>query len=298
LYPRSAADHRIGDTGDVNVPAPELPSATEWFRLGISDLSGLLGGKQSRVLSAVYDRQRMAVKLTDSRLADAGVLKTRMNAVETLADELPDVVAPMRIGGELLQPIGEWVMTATPLITGDRPDASDSDDVQLMGSTLARLHQALARLAYYDIPNVAALASDRLGSDRPEWQLLHGDFSDANLIATAAGLRIFDFDDCGYGPVEYDLANSLYMVLFGSDVNGHAARYDTFRPAFLDGYSLGSGQLVDSEAVDEMITKRIQALGRWLNDLSNAPIGIRTASPEWHETLRSFVARHGQAGHE
>jgi hypothetical protein len=45
--------------------------------------------------------------------------------------------------------------------------------------------------------------------------------------------------------------------------------------------------------IDEMIEIRIEALGRWLDDPSSAPIGIRTSSPEWLETLTSFVRRRG-----
>ena len=41
-----------------------------------------------------------------------------------------------------------------------------------------------------------------------------------------------------------------------------------------------------------MIALRIDALGRWLDDLSTAPIGIRTSSPEWLETLTTFVKSH------
>jgi len=33
----------------------------------------------------------------------------------------------------------------------------------------------------------------------------------------------------------------------------------------------------------------VSALGHWLDNLTTAPIGIRTASAEWHEVLRTFV---------
>jgi len=225
-------------------------------------------------------------------LTDVAILSARMQAVETLGGELPAVVTPIRVAGDLIRPIGEWLMTATPFVAGDRLYISTPHAGRLMGQTLARLHEALAAMPVFEIPPVAALESDLPSTDQPSsersgWQLLHGDFSDKNLIASPTGLRIFDFDDCGYGPIAYDLANSLYMVLFDSEVNDSRSRYETFRASFLDGY--GAVATVDVAAVDEMITIRIAALGRWLEDLPNAPIGIQTSSPEWLETLRSFV---------
>lgn len=83
-----------------------------------------------------------------------------------------------------------------------------------------------------------------------ETQLLHGDFSDQNLISTADGLRVFDFDGCGYGPIEYDVANSLYMVLFDADVNGGADEYEAFRPSFLVGYAAVSGRHIEHDVID------------------------------------------------
>ncbi len=274
----------------VTVQPPELPSANEWERLGLSDPLELHAGKQSRCFAAVLGGRNVVVKLTDRRLADTAILSARMQAVETLGGELPAVVVPIRVAGDLVRPIGEWLLTATPFIGGDRLDTSTPHAGRLMGETLARLHEALAAMPVFEIPPVAAVESDLPRSEQPGWQLLHGDFSDQNLIASPTGLHIFDFDDCGYGPIEYDLANSLYMVLFDSEVNDSPSRYETFRPSFLDGY--GAVATVDVAAVDEMIRLRIGALGGWLDDLPNAPIGIQTSSPEWLETLRSFVTSH------
>jgi len=94
------------------------------------------------------------------------------------------------------------------------------------------------------------------------------------------------------GPTEFDVANSLYMELFDAEINDDAPRYTTFRSSFLSGYADGRGKQLDLAAVDELITVRISALARWLDDLSNAPIGIRTSSAEWQDTLRSFVRSH------
>jgi Ser/Thr protein kinase RdoA (MazF antagonist) len=273
----------------MTVQSPDLPSPGEWLHWGVSEPVEVHGGKQSRVVAAIVDGQKVAVKLTDKQLADEAALDARMRAVEALSVRLSNVVPPIRIDGEFIQPIGGWLMTTTPWIDGDRLDVATSDDARTMGRTLALLHQALASLPACEIPPVAALASVQPDAVGSPWQLLHGDFSDQNLIATPALLRVFDFDDCGYGPIEYDLANSLYMVFFETEVNAVQVQYEQFRTAFLAGYVEGARHNVDETIVSEMITLRINALGRWLEDLESAPIGIRTLSAEWQEKLRLFV---------
>lgn len=277
----------------MSLDAPVLPTTSEWRRFGIVDLVELQAGKQSRVFAARHGDGHVAIKLTDRRLADPAVLEVRMAAVESLSRNVPEVVRPSRIDGGLVRVIGAWLMTATPLVSGDVIDLAMPDTAELMGGALARLHAALAHEPHHDLPPVAALDTVAAGGDRAGWQLLHGDFSDQNMISTSAGLRIFDFDDCGYGPIEYDIANSLYMVLFDSEVHARQHRYDTFRPQFLAGYAAESGRQLGDERIDEMIALRIRTLSRWLDDLVNAPIGIRTSTVEWQDTLRAFVRAHG-----
>ena len=215
-----------------------------------------------------------------------------MVAAESIAVEVAEVVSPQRLDGELMQEVGGWLITATPLVTGEQLDPSRPETGVLMGRALARLHLAMACAEWQGIAPVAALSTARADADRSAWQLLHGDFSAQNMFLTPLGVRIFDFDDCGYGPTEFDVANSLYMVLFDAEIHDDAPRYTTFRSSFLSGYANGFGKHLDIEAVEELIAVRISALGRWLEDLSSAPIGIRTSSPEWQDTLRSFVRSH------
>lgn len=234
----------------------------------------------------------MAIKLTDRRFVDAALLEARMAAAESIAVELAEVVGPLRLDGELVQQIGGWLMAATPLVTGEQLDTSRAETAVLMGRTLARLHLAMAQGEWRGIPAVAALGTAPTDVDRSAWQLLHGDFSVENMLSTPHGVRIFDFDDCGYGPTEFDVANSLYMVLFDAEIHDDAPRYTTLRSSFLSGYTNGIGDQLDLAAIEELMAVRISALGRWLEDLSSAPIGIRTSSPEWQATLRSFVRAH------
>lgn len=271
---------------------PELPGPDEWRRWRIGVVRELHEGKQSRVFEARRDDTGLAVKLTDARMADLAVLEMRSEAVELLAGGHRDVVAPLRIDGSLVQPVGDWLMTATPFVEGHRISAADPADAEFLGAALARLHAALGGLPPFDLPPIAALGRTGRTHERSGRQLLHGDFSTKNVIATAGGLRVFDFDDCGYGPVEYDVANSLYMELFDATVTNRPERYETFRLAFVAGYRRSASGGVTDDDVDELIDVRVDALAGWLDDLSSAPTGIRTSSPEWLRTLAEFVRTH------
>ena len=123
--------------------------------------------------------------------------------------------------------------------------------------------------------------------DAGEVQLLHGDFNAGNLRHAGTTVRVFDFEDCGYGPPPFEIANTLYMVLFSATVEREVDMYPPFEDAFLSGYA--DREDVDRSAVDRFIDARVRALGSWLDDLPGAPVGIRNSSPEWHATLRAFV---------
>jgi Ser/Thr protein kinase RdoA (MazF antagonist) len=194
------------------------------------------------------------------------------------------------------------LVTATSLIDGDRVEESNAAHSELVGESLAGLHRSMREIPAVDIPRVAALRSDagHWGRSAESDQLLHGDFNTSNLILTAAGIRIFDFDDCGYGPIEFDVANAIYMVGFDLWVNeGSMATLPAFRSAFVAGYSRSSDRTLEDAIVDALIDARVMALRRWAANPSTAPMGIRNASAEWIETLERFAqewfSEHGGA---
>lgn len=272
--------------------SPRVPGPEEWIELGFDYVTELGGGRQSRVFEANDGDRRLAVKLTDAEFVDRHRLERRVWLTAELARIDYSVAEPVPINGRLVYPWGGWVATATPLIIGTNPDVSIVAHRELMGSTLARLHSSMARIQGIDLPRVAALrASDRetpppTDSD----QLLHGDFNSDNLLLTDHGVRVFDFDDCGYGPVEYDVANALYMVLFDSWVtDGSRDEYELFRPHFLDGYSQESKRDLDESVVDDLMDTRVDAVGFWLENPLAAPSGIRDSDDEWTEMLTRFV---------
>jgi Ser/Thr protein kinase RdoA (MazF antagonist) len=275
------------------VGLPALPAESELAALGFANPIELGGGHQSRVLAVDSDAGRFAVKLSHSDHVNRGVLDRRMQTVEALARVNASVVAPTRVCGQLVYRTGDWLVTAVPLVAGRHPDPSNVADSTAMGATLAELHASLRGLSNRDLPRVAPLqttgdtgAFASLGPD----QLLHGDFNSTNILLTGAGPRILDFDACGYGPFEFDVANTLYMVLFDSLTGGAVGLvYEDFRSAFLEGYSSKAGHRPQDSTLDSLIDTRVRALERWVANPAKAPVGVRMSGDAWLEVLRRFV---------
>lgn len=258
----------------------------------------LAGGHQSRVFetTADPDGRRMIVKVVDASLVDRGVHAARVETVAALARTGPHVCRPLPVNGQLVAEIDlggdrRGLVTGTEHAGGRPVLAGRRDDARRMGETLATLHRSLRNLGPRDLPLVAPLrvVPDDLSGPH---QLLHGDFSAGNVRERDGLLRVFDFDDCGYGPASFDVANALYMVLFDDMTGDASAPYRPFEESFLSGYAAVAGDAPDDDELAHLIDLRVAALDAWLDDLVTAPIGIRTASPEWHGTLRSFVDEH------
>ena len=148
-----------GDTGGMGESGPSLPPAGEWQRLGVQVESELHAGMQSRVFAATVGGQRVALKLTDARLADAALVAERLRMTGALAALTPVVAAPVPLGGALLQQVGAWLASATPFVDGRGIDLTSAGDARLMGETLAGLHDALGRLPAFAIPPVMRSSS-------------------------------------------------------------------------------------------------------------------------------------------
>jgi len=276
-------------------PLP-LPGAGAWQSIGVVRGCELPGGHQSRVFAAEHNGDAVVVKLTDGRLAHEAFHR-RLEMTAELAEVDNSVVGPVALDSGIVARLDGWLAVVYGFASGRAPNIGDEDDVRRMASTLASLHRSLARLGSVDLPAVATLAGAALPVDRDGFsrrQLLHGDFSDANLLFSDRRVWIFDFDDCGYGPVEFEVGNTLYMVLFDAAMSSEMERYERFRQWFVDEYRSASGRIVLDELLDKSIKLRVEALERWVDRPETAPIGIRTATPAWRQSLRDFVR--SQAG--
>jgi Ser/Thr protein kinase RdoA (MazF antagonist) len=279
--------------GEVEPLDPHaLPRAIMWERLGLVPIRQVSGGHQSRVFIAQTTRGRVVVKLTDERFVDLPRFERGLEMLVDLARQDDHAVGPQLHNGEYLNRLDGWLAVVYPFVTGVMPNVERDGDVVTMGRTLARLHRSMSRLPTFELPAVAGFEFAQVAmpeSPPVQIQLIHGDFAAANLRLQAGRVRVFDFDDCGSGSLEFEVANTLYMVLFDSTINGNPATYERFRRQFVDSYRTESGKPVDDGILDSMIDLRRDALRYWLTNLDDAPIGIKTSSPEWRMTLRSFV---------
>lgn len=268
-----------------------LPSLADWDSLGFREPMELHGGKQSRVFTVRAGDRRLVAKLTDARFADIELMRLRADVIATLSEASPTVVAPAAVRDGLVAPLHGWFVTATELVEGRVLDTAVPADAALMGTTLAGVHGVFRAAPPEALPRVdtlEAMGGHRLGG-LPE-QLLHGDFNSTNMLVTDEGVRVFDLDGCGYGPIEFEVGDALYMVAFDSYVShGSADLYTRFREAFLGGYEQSGADRPEESTINEMINLRVDALDRWVGDLDSAPVGIRTSTPEWLMVLATFV---------
>jgi len=265
-----------------------VPSAEMWSSIGVTCGLELHGGHQSKVFAAEHDGDAVVVKLTDGRLVDHA-FERRLEVAAAAAAIGDFVVGPISTGEGPCQRLGDWLVVVYPMVSGTPPDIRVEHDVRRLASTLAELHRVLDQIGPVDVPIVAALAGSTESTGFGRQQLLHGDYSAANVMFSGRVARVFDFDDCGYGPVEFEAGNTLYMMLFDAAMASTMRDYERFRDWFVAEYRSTSGLEVPDELLDTSIGLRVEALRRWVERPETAPIGIRTATPAWRESLRAFV---------
>jgi Ser/Thr protein kinase RdoA (MazF antagonist) len=268
--------------------------------LAAADVEELGDGQQARVFRVVRRVGDVVVaKVIDAMLVDRDELETRVSVIAALSDLDGRVCRPLAnddgLVAELTGDDGRHhYVVCFEFADGTAPDPAIPADASLMGRELARLHTSMSRLRLTPLPLVAALRTAPPGavSSAGEHQLLHGDFNASNLRKVDGGVRIFDLDDCGYGPPAFDVANALYMVLFDAVVDANPGTYGVFRESFVSGYAETARHTFDVDVLDRLIDRRVASLGAWLDDLDHAPTGIRTASPDWQSILRAFVDKY------
>jgi len=179
------------------------------------------------------------------RWSDAQILEEHEFTAELAAAELP-VAAPLTLGGETLLRYQGFRFACFPWLRGRAPELDAPGARQLLGRTLARLHQVGARRPFRVRP--------RIGIERFGWEArlqvlgsellpealherysavsgallervtaafasagevaairLHGDCHLGNLLWNEHGPAFVDLDDCAMGPRIQD----LWMMLSG-----------------------------------------------------------------------------------
>lgn len=273
-----------------------MPRHSEFARLGITLDRELRGGHQSRVWLATSHQGRsphdLVIKIVDGAVDDRDHVIARLRLRDQVARYDHRVVPLVPLAGAMVNRVEHCFAIASPRIDGRFLDVTNRPDVERMGRALARLHQSL-RLVQAELPVVRAL---RTGTPveglHDNHQLLHGDFGPTNLLLDGEGrLWILDFDDCGYGPVEFELGNTLFMALFETSpsLNQPSDEYRQFRRWFLGAYRASAELSVSELLVDIGLQARSDALRYWLSHLDEAPIGIKNATETWHRRLRAFA---------
>lgn len=225
-------------------------------------------------------------------MTDRAEALTRLQVRYAVSRHDDRVVPIVPLAGQAVNRVEHCFVIASPRIDGRFLDVTNRPDVERMGRAMARLHQSL-RLVHSELPPVHALRiGDMVEGLQDNHQLLHGDFAPSNLLLDGDGrLWIYDFDDCGYGPVEFEIGNTLFMALFDTSpsLNQPSDEYRQFRHWFLGAYKASAEHPVSDMLVDIGLQARSDALRYWLNHLDEAPVGIRTASDAWHRHLRAFA---------
>jgi Ser/Thr protein kinase RdoA (MazF antagonist) len=96
-----------------------------------------------------------------------------------------------------------------------------------------------------------------LGEDDGSFGLIHADLHLGNALFWRGGVRVIDFDDCGFGYLLYDIAVALWELRYRND-------YEDFRSALVGGYTqhrpLPPGGLAH---LDDFIATREVTIGLW-----------------------------------
>src|SRR5580658_6995491 len=113
-----------------------------------------LNSYENRVYQLGAGERQLVLKFyRPARWSDAQILEEHELTAELAAAELP-VAAPLSVGGETLLRFHEFRFTAFPWIRGRAPELDAPEARQLLGRSLARLHQVGARRAFLVRPHI------------------------------------------------------------------------------------------------------------------------------------------------
>lgn len=167
-----------------------------------------------------------------------------------------------------------------PFYEAKEPNLDSYSTASRFGMLIAELHTALENLdKSYDLPVMKDIPKAR--------HLIHGDFSEGNVLQIDNSFVVIDFENAGYSTFEYELANTIYMKLFANRHNLEKLKETNYTSGLLSGYAHQRAIIVDD--VGLAIHTRIGLLKGWLLHPNSAPLAIASSSQEWKKELKNFI---------
>ncbi len=125
------------------------------------------------------------------------------------------------------------------------------------------------RAKFSTVASRAERLMTRLGDGPDRVGLIHADLHLDNALFHAGGIRLIDFDDCGFGFRLYDVAVALWELR-------HRPDYPVFRDALVAGYTRHRSLPADDLAhVDTFIATRAVTFGLWFAGMAQVKPGFR-----------------------
>ena len=113
-----------------------------------------------------------------------------------------------------------------------------------------------------------------------DWGLIHADLHLGNALFHRGGVKLIDFDDCGYGHRLYDLAVAVWELRDEPD-------YPAFRDALLNGY--WSHRDVDVTHLDDFIAVRQVAFDLWFTGMAQVNPAMAVKLDDVHRWSLSML---------
>lgn len=129
--------------------------------------------------------------------------------------------------------------------------------------------------------SVTARTTGVMGSG-DDWGLIHADLHLGNALFHRGGVKLIDFDDCGYGHRIYELAVAVWELR-------DEPCYSEFRDALLDGYRRHRD--IDVTHLDDFIAVRQVAFDLWFTGMAQVNPAMASKLDEVHRWSLSMLDR-------
>jgi Ser/Thr protein kinase RdoA (MazF antagonist) len=247
----------------------------------------LIRTRQNEVFNATLNGNKCILRLTHPMHRERTRIEEELKLLEDLGKAVNYTIRPMAFpSGKFIEEVPYKQTTHYAALfcfiegTPIDDDLFQYKNANRIGTFLANLHGALSSLKIsYNLPVMHGAPM--------EPQLIHGDFNSSNILVNEKNMTLIDFEDACYSSYEYELANSIYMTLFGLRHN-HAMLVDT---GYIENFLLGYMQQrkVDLKIVRLKIDERVATLNDWVEDKALAPFAIATSTDEWKNELKNFI---------